>query len=375
MIKKLARKNILKINPYQPGKPISEVKREYNVKRVVKLASNENPIGPSPKAVSAIMKNLNNLNLYPDGGCFYLKEKLATRLKVSPENIVVGNGSNEIIELLLKAFLNEGEEVLMSRPDFLIYKLASLQENGVPIEIPLKNFTCDMEAIKKKITRKTKLIFIANPNNPVGSYVSRKPLEDFLKTLPKNLIIALDEAYFEFADEKDYPNGIDYINPDFSNAKFRINKFDNLIVLRTFSKAYGLAGLRIGYAVANPFIIDCLNRAKQPFNVNYIAQVAALAALSDEDFLEKTLTTVREQKKYLYSKFQGMNLEFIKSAANFILFNCRQEGKDIFNKLLKQGVIVREMKAYGLDKWLRVTVGKSSENQKFIKALKNVLGK
>lgn len=364
MIEKLARKNILKINPYQQGKPISEVKREYNIKKVIKLASNENPLGPSPKAVSAIIKNLNNLNLYPDGSCFYLREKLAAGLKVAPGNIIVGNGSNEIIELLLKAFLNEGEEVLMSRPDFLIYKLASLQENGVPIEIPLKNFTCDMEAIKKRITPKTKLIFIANPNNPVGSYVSKKSLEDFLKILPGNLILALDEAYFEFADEKDYPNGLDYLN-----------KFDNLIVLRTFSKAYGLAGLRVGYAVSNPFIIDCLNRARQPFNVNYLAQTAALAALYDGDFLEKTLTTVREQKKYLYSKFQEMNLEFIKSATNFILFNCRQEGKDVFNKLLKQGVIVREMKAYGLNEWIRVTVGKPSENRKFIRALKKVLTK
>lgn len=364
MIEKLVRKNILKINPYQPGKPISEVKRQYDIKKVIKLASNENPLGPSPKAVSAIMKNLDNLNLYPDGGCFYVKEKLADRLKIAADNIIFGNGSNEIIELLLKAFLNEGEEVVMNRPDFLIYKLASLQENGVPIEIPLKNFTCDLEAIKKKITPKTKIIFIANPNNPVGTYVSREPLENFLESLPQTLIIVLDEAYFEFAEEKDYPNALDYIN-----------KFDNLVVLRTFSKAYGLAGLRVGYAVSNSFIIDCLNRTRQPFNVNYLAQVAALAALSDKDFLKKTLTTVREQKKYLYSKFQKMNLKFIKSATNFVLFNSGKEGKDIFCKLLKQGVIVREMKAYGLDKWIRVTVGKPSENQKFIKALKKVLGK
>jgi histidinol-phosphate aminotransferase len=361
-MKKLVRKNILKLKPYQPGKPISSVKRQYGLKEIIKLASNENPLGASKKAISAIKKNLKYLNLYPDGSCFYLKKKLAAKLGVSPDCLIFGNGSNELIELILKAFLNEGEQVLMSKPDFLIYRLATLQEGGVPIEIPLKNFNCDLETIKKKINKKTKIIFIANPNNPVGTYVSRKPLEDFLRNLPAGIIVILDEAYFEFAQEnEDYPQAIDYINSK------------NVIVLRTFSKAYGLAGLRIGYAISKPSFIDAFNRTRQPFNVNYLAQVGAEAALSDSDFLKKTKRLVSRQKVYLYSKLKEMKLEFIKSATNFILFNCGQDGKVVFSKLLKEGVIVRDMKAYNLDKWLRVTVGRPSENQKFIKALKRVL--
>ncbi|MFH1856719.1 MAG: histidinol-phosphate transaminase [Candidatus Omnitrophota bacterium] len=360
-MKALARQNILKINPYKPGKPISEVKREHGLKNVIKLASNENPLGASPKATAAIRKALSSINLYPDGNCFSLKEKLAVSLKINSNSITFGNGSNELIELILKAFLNEGEEVLMSKPDFLIYKLATLQENGSPIEVPLKKFVCDLEAVREKITKKTKIIFIANPNNPIGTYVSKKNLENFIKKVPKNIIIVLDEAYFEFALEKDYPNGIDYV------------KFANVIVLRTFSKSYGLAGLRIGYAVTNAFFVDCLNKARQPFNVNSLAQAGAEAALSDKDFLNKTVTMTQEQKDYLYGKFEEMNLEYIKSATNFILLNCKTKGELVFDKLLKKGIIVRDMKAYGLDEWIRVTVGKPSENQKFIVALKKVL--
>lgn len=360
-MKTLVRKNILNIKPYQPGKPIAEVRRQYNLKKVIKLASNENPLGASPRAISAIKKNLRYLSLYPDGGCFYLRKKLAVKLGVGSECLTCGNGSNELIELILKAFLNEGEQVLMSKPDFLIFKLATSQCGGVPVEIPLNNFKCDLEAIKRKITKKTKIIFIANPNNPIGTYVSKKSLEKFLERLPKRIIVVLDEAYFEFANREDYPNGINYINSK------------NIIVLRTFSKAYGLAGLRIGYAISRPSFISCLNKARQPFNVNYLAQVGAEAALSDRDFLKKTLDIVNKQKAQLYLKLSEMKLKFIESATNFILFNCGQDSEYIFNKLLKEGVIVRSMKAYKLDKWIRVTIGKPSENQKFVKALKKVL--
>ncbi len=360
-MKTLARKNILSIKPYQPGRPIAEVRRQYNLKEIIKLASNENPFGASARAVSAIRKNLKYLGFYPDGNCFYLKKKLAAKLGVDSDYLAFGNGSNQLIELILKAFLNEGEQVLISRPDFLIFKLATLQEGGVPVEIPLRNFNCDLKAIKGKITKKTKIIFIANPNNPVGTYVGRKSLESFLKKLPKSVIVVLDEAYFEFAKAGDYPNGINYIDSK------------NVIVLRTFSKAYGLAGLRIGYAIARPFFINCLNKVRQPFNVNYLAQVGAEAALSDNSFLKKTLDIVDKQKLYLYSELGGMKLEFIKSATNFILFNCGHDSEYIFNQLLKKGIIVRSMKNYNLDMWVRVTVGKPTENQKFIKALKKVL--
>lgn len=356
----LARKNILQIKPYQPGKPIGEVKRQYGIERVIKLASNENPLGPSPKAVLAVKKELKRINLYPDGGAFYLRKKLAADLKIGTDCLVFGNGSNEIIELILKAFLHEKERVIVNKPDFLVYKLAVLQEAGEVVEVPLKNFKCDLEAVKKKIDKKTKIIFIANPNNPVGTYVGRKDLENFLRNLPRRIIVVLDEAYFEFAEERDYPNGIDYINSN------------NIIVLRTFSKAYGLAGLRIGYGVARPYFINCLNKARQPFNVNSLAQTGALAALSDKIFLEATKRTIRDQKQYLYAEFRKLGVEFIQSAANFILFKCAQDGRVIFEKFIKEGVIVRDMKAYGLDEWIRVTIGKFEENQKFIRALKKI---
>ena len=354
--------HIMSLKPYVPGKPLEEVQRELGLSSIIKLASNENPLGVSPLAVRAIKKNLKKLNRYPDGNCYYLKDKLAKKLKVKPANLICGNGSNEIIELVIKTFMDEEKEVIMNVPDFLIFKLATLQENGTPKEIPLRDFQCDLAAIKKAITKNTRIIFIANPNNPVGTYVGRGELDAFINDVPDNIIIVLDEAYYEFAREAvDYPDSLSYI------------KKKNIIISRTFSKAYGLSGLRLGYAIANEEMIQYLNSSRQPFNVNLLAQAGGLGALDDDKFLAKTLQATKEGKIYLYKELNALGLKYIASATNFILIDVGRDAEDIFKKMLKQGVIVRHMSAYGLDSWIRVTIGRMPDNRRFISALKQVL--
>jgi histidinol-phosphate aminotransferase len=360
--KKLVRENILKLTPYRAGKPIDEVRRELKLEKIIKLASNENPLGPAPKAARAIKKSLGNISRYPDGNCFYLKRKLAKKLNIRSSNIIFGNGSNEIIEMIIKTFLNEGEEVIVSKPDFLIFKLTTLQENGVPVEVDLKKFYCDLEAIKNAITAKTKVIFIANPNNPVGTYLKEENLRKFIEQIPDNIILALDEAYYEFAkSHEDYPDSLKFLNKK------------NIIIMRTFSKAFGLAGLRLGYGLAQEEIINYLNKSRQPFNINYLAQVAGESALENEDFLDKTIKTVNEGKRYLYKELDKLGLRYIPSATNFILIDTGTDSKIIFREMLKRSVIVRDMKAYNLDTWIRVTVGTKKENKKFIKVFQKVI--
>ena len=358
----LVRENISRFKPYEAGKPIKEVQRELGLKRIIKLASNENPLGPSPLALEAIKKSLSNISRYPDGSCFYLKRKLAEKLNIQPSNIIFGNGSNEIIELIIKTFLNEGEEVIMSKPDFLIFRLATLQENGLPIEVDLKDFCCNLEAIREAITKKTKIIFIANPNNPIGSYVVEEEIRAFIEEVPDNILIVLDEAYYEFAkDEEGYPDSLKFLNKR------------NVVILRTFSKAYGLAGLRLGYGLANEEVIGYLNNSRQPFNVNYLAQVAGEAALDDDRFLQKTLRIIEEGKRYLYKELDRLGLSYIKSATNFILIDIKGNSKKLFDKMLAEGVIVREMSTYGLDSWIRVTIGTRNENERFIKVFERLM--
>lgn len=358
---KLARENILKIKPYEPGKPIEEVQRELGLKEVIKLASNENPLGPSPKAVEAIRRSLSNLNRYPDGNCFYLKRKLAAKLKVKPENLIVGNGSDELIVLAMRALVNEGEEVIIAKPTFLVYEIAAQAVGAKIVFVPLKNFKYDLVAMKKKINPKTKIVFMANPDNPTGSYVNKKEVEVFLKDLPESVIVYFDEAYAEVVGEKDYPNTLKYLNTK------------NVIIARSFSKAYGLAGLRIGYAVSCPDFINYMNRVREPFNVNSLAQVAAVAALDDKVFLSRTKNLLKEGKVYLYKNFKKLGLKYIPSATNFILVEVKKDSSEIFRKLLKLGVIVRDMKAWKLNTFIRVTIGTKAENKKFIEALEKTL--
>jgi histidinol-phosphate aminotransferase len=357
-----ARDNILKIKPYKPGKPIEEVRRELGVRDVAKMASNENALGPSPKAAAAAMKAVKKVNRYPDGASFYLKRKLSDKLAVKPENLVVGNGSDELIVLATKAFVDRGDEVIIAKPTFLIYEIAS-KISGARIKfVPLKDFRYDLEKIKKNVSPATKLIFIANPDNPTGSYVTKKEMERFFRGLRKDVVVFLDEAYFEFAASKrDFPDGMDFL------------KRGNVIVARTFSKAYGLSGLRVGYGISSRGVIECLNRVREPFNVNSVAQEAALAALDDGAFLKKTVKFTEREKEIICERLKRMGLDYIESATNFILINVKTDSTRVFKKLLRKGIIVRDMSAWGFKTYIRVTVGTQKQNIRFLKSLKEIL--
>lgn len=357
----LIRKNILGIKPYVAGKPVEETKRQLGLKEVIKLASNENPLGPSPKAVKAIRKNLSAINRYPDSNSFYLKRKLAKYHNIDPANIVLGNGSDEMIDIIIKTFVEEDENIITADTTFLEYEIISQVNGRKVITTPLRYFKYDLGAVKKKIDQKTKLIFISNPNNPTGTYITKYELQDFMSDLADNALLVLDEAYDTFIDVDDFPKGLDYIN----------NK--NVIVLKTFSKAYGLAGLRIGYAIARPEFASCMEKVRQPFNVNFLAQVAAVAALDDKEFLRKTRKVILEGKDYLYEALTGLGIVYVPSVANFILIDAGRDGVGLFRDMLKYGVIVRDMKQYGLKNFIRVTIGTKRENERLIKVLKKIL--
>lgn len=351
----------MNITPYVAGKPIEETKRQLGLKDVIKVASNENPLGVSPKALEAIKKNLSGINRYPDSQSFCLKKRLAQYLKLEPSNIVLGNGSDEVIDIIIKTFVEEDENIITADITFLEYEIISQVNNRRIITVPLKYFKYDLEAVKQKIDKKTKLVFIANPNNPTGTYITRSELEDFVNGLPDNVLVVLDEAYDTFIDVNDFGGGLKYID----------NK--NVIVLKTFSKAYGLAGLRIGYAVAKEGLASYMERVRQPFNINILAQKAAVAALGDEKFLRKTREVILEGKNYLYDVLSKQGIAYVPSVANFILIDTGRDGVAVFRDMLKHGVIVRDMKQYGLKNFIRVTIGTKKENEKFIKVLKKIL--
>lgn len=357
----LARRNVLEIEPYKPGKPISEVARELGLKQVIKMASNESPLGPSIKAQEAIRRGIRELSLYPEGSGIRLRKAIAEYWKVKPENIILGNGSNEIIELILHAFLNEGEEVITARPSFLVYFLSAKIFNAKLIEVPLKYYTYDLEAIIERVTPATKVIFIANPNNPTGTMVDKDSVERFMGKVPGHVIVAFDEAYGEFTNPKIFPKTLKYIREG-----------RPVIMLRTFSKIYGLAGLRIGYGITDTSIVELLNKVRQPFNVNSLAQVAATAALEDEDYRHRMVSLVREGRNYFYREFYKLGFFYVPSEANFVLVKVGN-GEKIFQDLLRKGVIVRPMDEYALPEFIRITVGTMSQNKKFIKALQEVL--
>ena len=357
-----AKANLAGVKNYIPGKPIEELEREYGVKNAVKMASNENALGPSPKAVEAIRKNLEKIHRYPDGGCFYLREKLSKVLKVKSESIVFGNGSDELLVFIVRAFVGEGDEMIIADPTFLIYEIAGQVENASVIKVPMKDFSYDLETMRKKITAKTKLIFIANPDNPVGTYTSAKRLNAFLKLVPERVIVVLDEAYYEFArPKKDYPDSL---------ALLHAHK--NLVVTRTFSKAYGLSGLRVGFAVADPSIMAALNKVREPFNVNLLAQVAAVAALDDKAHLKKTVDMVDEGRKYLTAELKNLGCDMVPTATNFVLADLKMDAAKIYDKLLRAGIIVRPMAVWGLPSFIRITIGRSKENRFFVQELKKI---
>ncbi|MFA5059013.1 MAG: histidinol-phosphate transaminase [Candidatus Omnitrophota bacterium] len=361
-MKNVARKNILDIKPYLPGKPIEEVKRDLGLRSVIKLASNENPYGPSQKALKAINQAAKTINRYPDGYCFYLRQELAKQLKVLPSQIIFGNGSDEVIVLAVRVFAGEGDEVIIARPSFLIYEIATKACGATVKFIPLKDFRYDLEGMKRAITDKTKIIFIGNPDNPAGTYVTKNQVDDFLKSIRPDILVFFDEAYFEYVQKADYPDTIKLLKT-----------YKNIIITRTFSKIYGLAGLRVGYGIADQTVIDLLDRIREPFNINSLAQAAALACLKDRTYYKKIKKLIRTQRSYLYAQLKKLGLSFVESSTNFILVDVKRDGFKVFQGLLKKGIIVRDMGFWGLETFIRVTIGTEAENKKFIAALREVL--
>ena len=361
MIWKLANPQLRDLAVYEPGKPIEETASKLGVHpdSIIKLASNENPLGPSPKAIEAMHAALENAQLYPDGGSLYLREALAARLGFTPENIILGNGSNEVIEFLGHAFLHRGDDGITSQYAFIAYKLIATLFGARTIETPSPDYQQDLEAMLDAITPKTRVIFIANPNNPTGALISQDKIDKFMSRLPENIIVVFDEAYFEFLENP--PDALQYVRED-----------RNAVVLRTFSKIHGLAGLRIGYGVARSSLIAVLDKTRQPFNVNSIAYVGALAAFKDEAHQRETKRIVDEGRAYLQEQFAAMKLHFVPGAANFIMVNVG-DGAAVFQKLIAKKIIVRPLKGYQLPEWVRISVGTMEQNKQCIAALKEIL--
>ncbi len=357
--------NLRNVPVYQPGRPIEEVARELGLPAdgIIKLASNENPLGPSRVAVAAMRKALTQSNLYPDGNAFYLKQKLAAKLGLTPAHIILGNGSNEVIEFIGHAVIAPGAEVVVSQYCFAVYPIVTALFGGTLKIVPAKNYGHDLEAMLAAITPQTRTVFVANPNNPTGTSVSREELARFVAAVPENVVIAMDEAYIEFLE-----NPLDFV------TEIRAGKKPNLLLMRTFSKIYGLAGLRLGYGIANPELITELEKVRQPFNINAISQAGAIAALDDSAHAEKTRKLNFRGLKFYAKAFRKLKLEFIPSSANFVLVRVG-EGARIFQELQKLGIIVRPMGGYDLPEWIRISIGTPKENQRCLDALTTVLSK
>lgn len=359
----LANSQLRDLAVYEPGKPIEETARELNVDpgEIVKLASNENPLGPSPKAVEAMRRELERAQLYPDGGSFYLRNALAAKLGLGRDQIILGNGSNEVIEFLSHAFLNEGDNVVTAQYAFIAYKIIATLFGARTIETAsvAPEFEQDLDAMIDAVTARTRLIFIANPNNPTGSLLPQSKIDKFIARVPENVVTVFDEAYFEFLDNP--PDTLRYVR-----------ERKNVLVLRTFSKIHGLAGLRVGYGIAHPELIQVLEKTREPFNVNAIAQAGALAALDDTEHICLTKRTVDEGRAFLEKQFAALGLRFVPGAGNFVMVDVG-DGPGVFRKMLDQKVIVRPLKGYNLPEWVRISVGTMEQNEKCIAALKKVL--
>jgi histidinol-phosphate aminotransferase len=359
------------LKPYQPGKPIEELQRELGIKEVVKMASNENPQGPSPRAIEAIQKQLTETSRYPDGNGFVLKQALASHLGAKAEQITLGNGSNDVLELVARAFATANDEIIFSQYAFAVYPLVTQAINAKAVRVPAKNWRHDLDAMVASITQATKVIFIANPNNPTGTWLTEKQLLDFLHKVPRKVMVVLDEAYFEYAGDPD--TGV----ADYPNGVHLLSQFPNLIVTRTFSKVYGLAGLRVGYSISHEDIADLLNRVRQPFNVNHLGMVAAVAALGDTEYLQQSLRTNSEGIKQLQHGFEALGLAYIPSGGNFLSVEVSAKGGQtaaaVYEALLREGVIVRPVANYNMPNHLRVTVGLAAENERFLSALSKVM--
>ena len=358
--------SILALAPYQTGKPVEELTREYGVSDVVKLTSNENPMGCSPHVTLAITEQLSQLARYPDGNGYYLKQALADFNDVNVDQITLGNGSNDLLDILVRSFVSADDAIVYSQYAFVMYSMLASMQGALGIEVPAQRYAHNLDAMSQAVqdNPNTKIVFIANPNNPTGTLLGHDALRRFVDSVPSSVLVVLDEAYIEYSPE--------------SNNRALLDEFDNVVIVRTFSKAYGLAGLRIGYALSSVAIAELLNRVRQPFNVSRIGLAAASAALADQDFIEKSRAINDEQMHWLEKQFDALGLGFIKSHANFIMVEIQVEMEDttaasIHQALLEQGVIVRPLAAYGLPNWLRVTVGIAEENLRLIDTLRSVL--
>lgn len=361
VVSPLARSVVGGIVPYEPGKPIAEVRREYGLKDVIKLASNENPLGPSPKALAAVKEALNDLHRYPDGSGYYLKQKLSQKLGVPAEMLVLGNGSAELVEQVTEAFVGDGDEAVIGQYEFLKYRIAVQIMNGVIGWAAMPNLQYDVDELLAQVTPRTRVLFVANPNNPTGTLMDKGQAAELMKKLPESVIAVFDEAYYDYRDESKYPDMLSYV---------RDNR--NVIILRTFSKSYGLAGLRVGYAITTLPIARAMNAVREAFNVNSLGQVAATAALDDDEFLQRSIKLNREGKRYFYSELARLGLEYVPSEANFVAIKARIPGRELFRILLKRGVVVRPIDSYGLPEYVRVSIGLPDENARFFAELEGV---
>jgi len=357
------REILSRIQPYIPGKPISHVQKELGLANVIKMASNENPLGCSPKATEAVRRWAENMALYPDGSCLELCEVLSSKLNVSQDQLLFGAGSDQIVEMIAQAYINPGDEAIMPIPSFPRYETVTRIMDGNPIEIKLnRDYRLDLHAYIGSITPRTRILWVCNPNNPTGTIITSDEQQEFLKRVPESILVVLDEAYYEYAKSDNYPDSIRLLD-----------SYPNVIILRTFSKAYGLAGLRVGYAISSSRIISNLNKVRAPFNVNSAAQAAALAAINDDEFLNLSVVNNRAGKLYLYEAFSALGLSYIPTHANFVMINLNRDSSEVFNTLLGEGIIVRPGIPFGMPSWIRLTIGTPQENELFIKALKKVL--
>jgi len=350
------------IKPYVPGKPVEELERELGIRDSVKLASNENPLGPSPLALKAIneeltkQKSANSLNRYPDGSGYYLKKALSEKLSVKEDEIILGNGSNELLDIVIRTYLQPGDEAVMAHPSFVVYAMGVQALGGKSVLVPLKNYTHDLETMGDAVTQKTKMLFIANPNNPTGTMNTRQEFDQLMKSLPDGILVVMDEAYYEYVADPEYADSMKY---------FRGGR--DILILRTFSKIYGLAGLRIGYGIARSDLITEINKLRPPFNTNSIAQIAALHALQDEAHIKASLEINAQGKKYLYGELSSLGMQYVPTEANFIYITV-EDAQSLYNALLQRGVIVRPMGPGAI----RITIGLPGENQRLVEVLKKI---
>ncbi len=348
--------------PYPPGKPIEELEREYGVKNPIKLASNENALGPSPKAVEAVKAILPILHRYPDGSGYYLKQKLSEKLGVTPQHLVLGNGSNDLIDFLIRTYVRPGVQVISSEPSFLVYRKMVQAAGGENVVVPLNDMRHDLDAISRAVTPKTAIIFMDNPNNPTATVINRADFDSFLDRLPEDVLVVLDGAYEEFVRDSECPLGYEYALKD-----------PKVIGLRTFSKAYGLAGLRVGYGVMDPDVASMLDRVRQPFNVNAAALAAAEAALDDQEHLEKTLRLTWDGLDFLSKELERLGCATMPGHTNFMLVDTGRDGREVYEAMLRKGVIVRAMGSYGFPRHIRITIGLPEENERFLNAFSEVI--